>query len=215
MENKLATNLNYWYNTDEMPASKQKVLASAIKLFSTKGYDKTSTNEISQDADVSQAIIFKYFHSKAELLNSILSPVIKQLIPTYADQFLNSLRETKLSADHVEEGIYYLISERFYFMYRNSEIIIILISQALTNEDVKAAALSSLSKKQDKLMRLMWHKYKDLTGSKDKEAFQNFVSLIVTQVMSYFFLVTKIAPNDRYDFEKDLRRFARNVYLTL
>gem|GEM_PF-5999899 len=36
MKKRLNTDLNYWYETAQMPDSKRKVLASAIKLFSHK-----------------------------------------------------------------------------------------------------------------------------------------------------------------------------------
>ncbi|BDR55564.1 TetR/AcrR family transcriptional regulator [Xylocopilactobacillus apis] len=215
MDNQLVTNIDYWYKTDKMPASQRKVLASAIKLFSTQGYDKTSTSSISQDAHVSQAIIFKYFHSKEELLKSILKPIINNVVPVYAEQFLDHLKSIKFNQEEAEDGIYYLFRERFNFMYQNKEVIMILISQALINDDIKNDVIKALNKKQDKLMRLMWLKFKDLTGSKNKEEFKNFVELFVTQVMAYFLQVVKIAPNEKYDFEKDLRRFARNVYLTI
>lgn len=215
MKNRLNTDLNYWYETDQMPDSKRKVLASAIKLFSTQGYDKTSTLEISKDAKVSQAVIFKYFHSKRELLQSILQPIIENLIPVYADKFLHEMKEIKFTHDQAEEGIYYLIRERFYFLYQNKEVVIIIMSQALINDDIKNSIIKAFNKQQDKLMRLMWLKYKDLTRCNKRAGFQNFVELIVTQLISYFIQVVKLAPNHKYDFEKDLRRFARNVFLTL
>lgn len=215
MKNRLNTDLNYWYETAQMPDSKRKVLASAIKLFSTQGYDKTSTLEISKDAKVSQAVIFKYFHSKRELLQSILQPIIENLIPVYADKFLREMKEMKFTHDQAEEGIYYLIRERFYFLYQNKEVVIIIMSQALINDDIKNSIIKAFNKQQDKLMRLMWLKYKDLTRCNKRAGFQNFVELIVTQLISYFIQVVKLAPNHKYNFEKDLRRFARNVFLTL
>lgn len=215
MKKRLNTDLNYWYETAQMPDSKRKVLASAIKLFSTQGYDKTSTLEISKDAKVSQAVIFKYFHSKRELLQSILQPIIENLIPVYADTFLKEMKEMKFTPDQAEEGIYYLLRERFYFLYQNKEVVIIIMSQALINDDIKNAIIKAFNKQQDKLMRLMWLKYKDLTKCNKKAGFHNFVELIVTQLISYFIQVVKLAPHQKYNFEKDLRRFARNVYLTL
>lgn len=215
MEKGLNTNLDYWYETTQMPAGKRKVLTSAIKLFSTQGYDKTSTLAIAQDAQVSQAVIFKYFHSKEELLQSILQPIIANLIPVYADQFLHEMKETRFTPEQAEEGIYYLIRERFNFLYQNKELVIIIMTQALVDDEIKNSIFKAFSKQQDQLMRLMWLKYKDLTGRNKRAGFHNFVELIVTQVISYFIQVVKIAPHQKYNFEKDLRRFARNVYLTL
>lgn len=51
---------------------KDVILNSAIKLFSEKGFDATSVDEIAKDANVNKAMIYYYFSSKEGLLNSII-----------------------------------------------------------------------------------------------------------------------------------------------
>ena len=61
---------------------KQQILNSAIKLFSEKGYDGVSTKEISENAKVSEALIFKHFKSKQNLFFHILEFAEKGIYST-------------------------------------------------------------------------------------------------------------------------------------
>lgn len=45
----------------------ERILNAAMKEFSTKGYDKASTNEIVKEAEISKGILFHYFKNKKQL----------------------------------------------------------------------------------------------------------------------------------------------------
>ncbi len=51
---------------------KETIIQSAIKLFSTQGFEGTSVREIAADADVNVAMINYYFGSKEKLFESIV-----------------------------------------------------------------------------------------------------------------------------------------------
>lgn len=51
---------------------KTRIIESATKLFSLRGFDATSVDEIARDAGVNKAMIYYYFSSKEGLLNSII-----------------------------------------------------------------------------------------------------------------------------------------------
>lgn len=55
-----------------MTIKQQKIIASALKLFSEQGFTATSTREIAQMADVSEGLIFRHFNSKDGLLDAIM-----------------------------------------------------------------------------------------------------------------------------------------------
>ena len=48
---------------------KETIIESAIKLFSTKGFEGTSVREIASDAGVNVAMINYYFESKEKLFD--------------------------------------------------------------------------------------------------------------------------------------------------
>ena len=57
---------------------KKQLLEIAMKLFSEKGFDGTSTREIAQAAGVNEAIIFRHFRTKEDLFWAVLSDRIER-----------------------------------------------------------------------------------------------------------------------------------------
>ncbi len=51
---------------------KAQILDVAVRLFAEKGYDGTTTRDISEAAGVAEGLIFRYFRSKAEILDAVL-----------------------------------------------------------------------------------------------------------------------------------------------
>ncbi len=55
----------------EREARKKEILDAALKLFSRKGYEETSMDEIAERAELSKGILYYYFHSKEELFYEV------------------------------------------------------------------------------------------------------------------------------------------------
>jgi AcrR family transcriptional regulator len=56
--------------------AQQHLLESAAQLFAERGYRGTTTKDIAQNAGVSENLIFRYFKSKAELLDAaVINPL--------------------------------------------------------------------------------------------------------------------------------------------
>jgi len=53
--------------------TRQKILSSATRLFSTQGYATTSLAQVAKEAQVSKALIFWHFASKEELFRTALT----------------------------------------------------------------------------------------------------------------------------------------------
>jgi AcrR family transcriptional regulator len=52
---------------------KAAILSAATALFAERGYANATTRAIAQAADASEVLIFRYFHSKAELFEQAIS----------------------------------------------------------------------------------------------------------------------------------------------
>ena len=52
--------------------SRNKILRSALKLFANDGFHQTSMEKIAKDANISKGLIYNYFASKNDLLQSIV-----------------------------------------------------------------------------------------------------------------------------------------------
>lgn len=71
--------------TKEPEERKQEILDTAIKLFTEKGYEKTSIADIAKEINVAQGLCYRYFPSKEALFDSALDQ--------YAERLVNQMRE--------------------------------------------------------------------------------------------------------------------------
>ena len=56
--------------------AKQRIIDSSLSLFSRKGFDATSVNEIAARAKVTKALIYYYFKSKEEILDHLIQSML-------------------------------------------------------------------------------------------------------------------------------------------
>ncbi|MDD3112788.1 MAG: TetR/AcrR family transcriptional regulator [Candidatus Izemoplasmatales bacterium] len=71
-------------------STKEKIIEAALSVFSDKGFDLASTNDIYRIAGVSKGLIFKIFGTKAELYFQVFEHALNHL--------LNELNTLDLSA---------------------------------------------------------------------------------------------------------------------
>src|ERR1035437_5527663 len=96
--------------------AREKILATASRLFSEQGYENTSLSQVARQAKVSKALIFWHFDSKEKLYRTALR---KTLEPYFIDvDGLEGLGEREqierlidLFYDFVHENVY---SVRFF-----------------------------------------------------------------------------------------------------
>ncbi len=75
---------------DGVSSTKKKILESALKLFSTKGYLGATTKEIAKESEIAEITLFRHFPSKEKLLEEVINtysflPVLRELITEIAN----------------------------------------------------------------------------------------------------------------------------------
>lgn len=80
--------------------NRDNILTAAAELFSTKGVDKTTMDDIASYADYSKSTIYVYFRSKEDIYNSVLAR-------RYTDLMLD-VGKLELAKGDIEEGYYRL-----------------------------------------------------------------------------------------------------------
>ena len=63
-------------------SKKDEILKSALELFTTRGFDNTSTTLITKNAGVGTGTLFTYFENKVELINTLYMEIKKELSKT-------------------------------------------------------------------------------------------------------------------------------------
>lgn len=65
---------------DNAMSRKERIMKEALALFAEKGYADTSTKIIAQNAEVSEALIFKHFGNKDALLFHLIKSGYRRVL---------------------------------------------------------------------------------------------------------------------------------------
>lgn len=57
--------------------TKARILSTAERLFSEVGFDKARVDDIAKEAGVNKALIYYYFESKDEILETLFSSLVE------------------------------------------------------------------------------------------------------------------------------------------
>ncbi|WP_125763832.1 TetR/AcrR family transcriptional regulator [Companilactobacillus hulinensis] len=188
--------LNDWIENSKMPNGKRKVLLAAIKLFSKQGYDGTSTAEIATESGMSQATIFKYFKTKDILLKSIITPVIKNLLPEYGSKFIKEISE---HSSTLEQMVHFIVRDRFDFLVSNKNVVMIIISELMVNSDVKELGLKFITEKKNDFVNVVWSAMKNTGELRDDIDLLFVLRTIASQLVFYFIQTQKLLTDTSSD----------------
>ncbi len=113
--------------------SQEKILEASLKLFLEQGFENTSTREIANLAKCSEALIFKYFTNKKNLLCIIISNWFNNRAQALAvlDQSQN-----------IDEEIHLLIRWFFVSYLAEKNLNKLFVSQILNNNENKDVIFS-------------------------------------------------------------------------
>ena len=116
----------------------EKILISAIKIFSEKGFDGARTSEIAKDAGVAEGTIFKYYKTK----KGILTEILIQLLNIMSEKIvLGSIKKifqdsSKKDAREVLKEVFY---DRINLLNNIFPMAKIILIETLLHEDVREA----------------------------------------------------------------------------
>jgi AcrR family transcriptional regulator len=73
-------------SSNGIQSTRDKILETALKLFSQKGYLGATTKEIAKEAGIAEVTLFRHFPSKENLFENVISahsflPALKDLLP--------------------------------------------------------------------------------------------------------------------------------------
>ena len=197
-------------HAETFPPGKKKTIEAAIKLFAKQGYHGTSTLQIAKEAGVSQATVFKYFKTKEDLLYSIIVPVIPKL-------FLNFLKRIQ-NTNSLEELISYVVEDRMVFLKENKDIVKIIYSEILTNENFKTQLIDSLKITFEKIdFKAILQTYKENNPEVNEnlstaEIIRSFSGPISTYSVQRFILFENVpCPTEKHDLQFIKQQIYKNL----
>ena len=105
--------------------TREKILETATRLFSTQGYTNTSLSQVAKEAQVSKALIFWHFDNKEKLFRTALQRTMEPYFINVVDD-LEGLSEV----DQIKR----LIDEYYDFVSKNIYSVKFLLSLILREE---------------------------------------------------------------------------------
>ncbi len=116
--------------------TKHKILNVTINLIAEKGYASTSTREIAQAADVSEATIFKYYDSKDNLLKTIVINTIEKLFASSSEEKILEIINNNIDKEP-KLLLKSLLKERLNFFGSHENEIKVVFQELLINKKVQ------------------------------------------------------------------------------
>ncbi len=130
----------------EMSEKELKILESAIKIFSEKGFTAATTSQIAKDAGVAEGTIFRYFKTKKDLLRGILIRLVNLLASKFVLDGIEKILKDSEGKDlkQVFKEIVYdrmKLAETMYPMVR------VVMTEAIYHQDVRDALYTNIIEK--------------------------------------------------------------------
>ncbi len=202
-----------WLGEQTMPPGKRKALLAGLEVFAANGYDGASTQQIADAAGISQATIFKYFKTKRELLLAILEPIVNNMFGLYQASFIAGIP----AGDDLRAIVNYIVTDRLHFLQVNADAVIILLTQVLTNADLRQQGLSKLmNPNQDngaaiRGVQIMQHL--QTTGKVRPEmTAADIFRTIIGQLGVYFLQRYLVSPDVPVDTMRDINVLETTIY---
>ncbi|WP_461488462.1 TetR/AcrR family transcriptional regulator [Pontibacter sp. HJ8] len=141
-----------------MADKRERIVAAALELFTTKGFQQTSTAAISKEANVATGTLFLYFKSKDELINALYREA-KQALAVYFRQDFPEGAPIEVQLRHFwQHAIHWALEHPYHFrflsMFSHSPFITNLTKeeaassfqfmQNLVEEAIRAGSLRAL-----------------------------------------------------------------------
>ena len=118
------------------PSTKDKIIASAVKLFNEKGYSDISLQDIANDLGISRGNLAYHFNDKAILLEQVVSQVWERM----AEQTRKRRNFPSFQNVHNEVELYHTLHLEYNFIFGDLRV----LKHPVLRQQFKASSLQSI-----------------------------------------------------------------------
>ncbi|KRK39109.1 TetR/AcrR family transcriptional regulator [Loigolactobacillus bifermentans] len=127
--NTVETLFNTSLAASELSPKQQAVLQACLKLFAEKGFERTSTADIAQEAGVAEGTVYKHFKTKQAILEALLKPLVTSVVPKVATEFITEIKGQQFVT--LTDFLTFIVKDRLAFVVDNRRVIHIFVQQVL------------------------------------------------------------------------------------
>lgn len=187
MAKTILDNYQNWLHLSDMPDNKRRLIEATITLYAQQGIAATSVSQIAQQAGLSKALFFKLFHTKDEVTMALIQPVFDHVLPSFTEDFYNNFIEQA----SLEDLIRFIVFNRYAFLSENREIVLIFLSEFLTNQTLRSDFLSYLVKHSDGFHQVM-HVFQEKNTKLNTSISQSTLMMAIVSQLFFLFLETNL-----------------------
>ena len=118
-------------------ARRERILDAAARVFARKGYQRATTREIADEADVGEGTIYSYFASKRDLLLSLVSSMSESLLTP----------PQEIPPDDFEALIAAFLRDRLTLTEQNADLTSVLLYEARFDDDLRREYVENVLRK--------------------------------------------------------------------
>lgn len=161
-----------------------KIICAAIEIFSEKGFQATTTNEIAKKANVAEGTIFRYFKTKKDLLLAIPVYLAYTTLPQNLLQAMTGVINQK--QETLEDFLRALIENRRNFAIENIAILKVIVQEIPFHPELREAIIGTVLRPIINKLGLVIDSFKERGQVVDIPT-EQIVRLIFSTVFGYFF----------------------------
>ena len=118
-------------------ARKKRILDAAARVFARKGYQRATTKEIADEADVGEGTIYSYFGSKRDLLLALVSSMSESLLTP----------PQEIPPDDFESLLSSFLRDRLTLTEQNFDLTRVLLYEARFDDDLRREYVENVLRK--------------------------------------------------------------------
>ncbi|RDI37553.1 TetR/AcrR family transcriptional regulator [Falsibacillus pallidus] len=116
------------FSGENLTDKQKRIIEAAILTFSKNGFSGTSTREIAIKAGVAEGTIFRYYHTKNDLLQTIMDRTLIRLTDFYLDED-DLTNPSDYENNNLKDFVKKLSRNKYQFVKRYTPIIKILLQE--------------------------------------------------------------------------------------
>ncbi|MBI5288086.1 MAG: TetR family transcriptional regulator [Chloroflexi bacterium] len=184
------------------PLTRQQILDASLRLFSDRGFARTSVRDIAQAAGITDAAIYYHFDSKRDLFEALVE-----------ERGFNTALENLERAEVTESGfspreaVVGLATSALEFIYQNKDVMKVLMLEALSEDPVAAEEYRILVDRWQRGLAGILRQYAD-RGLLRTEAVDELAAQISLTVIGAFadYMMTPAETRPEHTPPQDLHR---------
>jgi AcrR family transcriptional regulator len=176
---------------DLLASKKEKILQTALELFTEQGFKATTTKEIALKSGVAEGLIFYYFKDKNELLNHLIREF----------SFIGSMHKEMKELSEMDSVPALIQAGRLYsnFLSRNKSFLSFIWSpEMVQNKDVSRKVVDIIHSMSE---HITMHLTRAVSGPVEKQKIELATSMFLSTLFTHFFVGERIS--DEHTHEND------------